>query len=80
VVRLVLTQTSSLVFAGILAGLGCAAALTRYLEAMLFGLTPLDPGTFVAVPVIFILVAGAACYMPVRRALNVDPIAALRSE
>jgi hypothetical protein len=64
----------------VVAGLAGAAALTRYLEGMLFGLTPLDPATFVAVALLFIVVAVGAADAPARRAMRVDPIIALRAE
>ena len=57
-----------------------AAALPRYLEGMLFGLTLLDPATFVAVALLFIVVAVGAAVAPARRAMRVDPIIALRAE
>jgi ABC-type lipoprotein release transport system permease subunit len=47
---------------------------------MLFGLTPLDPATFVAVGLAFISIAALASYVPARRAANVDPMIALRCE
>jgi len=54
--------------------------LPRYLEGMLFGLTLLDPATFVAVALLFIVVAVGAAVAPARRAMRVDPIMALRAE
>lgn len=65
---------------GIALGGAGAAAVTRYLQAMLFGVTPLDPPTFLAVAVLFALVAAVAAYVPARRAMKVDPMVALRSE
>ena len=47
---------------------------------MLFGLTPLDPATFVIVSALFIIVAVTACYVPARYATKVDPLVALRYE
>jgi ABC-type lipoprotein release transport system permease subunit len=47
---------------------------------MLFGLSPLDPTTFIAVSVMFALIATIASYVPTRRALRVDPATALRAE
>jgi putative ABC transport system permease protein len=65
---------------GYVGGLAGAAAVTRYLEVLLFGLTPLDPSTFVAVTVMFAAVAMLASYVPARRATKVDPLVALRCE
>lgn len=65
---------------GVVAGLAAAAGLTRYLSTMLYGLTPLDAGTYAAVALVFIGVAGLACYIPARRATKVDPLVALRCE
>jgi ABC-type antimicrobial peptide transport system permease subunit len=65
---------------GMALGLAGAAAVTRYLERMLFGLSPFDPKTFIAVSMVFGLVAMLASYVPARRATRVDPIVALRCE
>ena len=80
VMRLVLHQSFALIAVGLVVGLAGAAAVTRYLQGMLFGLTPLDPTTFMAVAVMFGLVATLASYVPGRRATKVDPIVALRCE
>ena len=65
---------------GVAAGIGGAALLSRYLEGLLFGVTPLDTLTFVGAGVGFALVALAAVYRPARRATQVDPLIALRAE
>jgi ABC-type antimicrobial peptide transport system permease subunit len=80
VIALVLRESVVLTSIGIALGVGGAAALTRYLATMLFGLTPLDPITFVAVSVLFATVAALASWMPARRATAVDPMTALRCE
>jgi predicted permease len=80
VMTLVLRQGLVLTALGIASGLACAAAVTRYLEAMLFGVTPLDPTTFIAVSVLFAAVAALAAWIPARRATKVDPMIALRCE
>jgi len=80
VVRLVLSQGIAITGAGIALGLAEAAAVTRLLDAMLFGLTPLDPLTFVVAPLTLGVVASIAAYLPARRAAKVDPIVALRSD
>ena len=80
VLRLILSQGMVLTAIGIVVGLAGAIAVTRYLESMLFGLTALDPTTFVGVTALLVLTAAAACYVPARRATKVDPIVALRYE
>jgi putative ABC transport system permease protein len=80
VLALVLRSGAVLTIAGIALGLAGAATGTRLLQGMLFGVTPLDPATFVATPLLFGAVATLASYLPARRATNVDPMIALRSE
>ena len=80
VMGLVLGQSARLPVAGIVLGLIGTAAGARYLAGMLFGVTPLDPWTFVAVALTFAVVATVASYVPARRAASVDPLVALRCE
>jgi putative ABC transport system permease protein len=80
VIRLVLGQSIAVTLAGIALGLAGAAAVTRYLEGLLFGLTPLDPGTFVGVSLLFVVVSMLAAFIPARRATRVDPVVTLRAE
>jgi putative ABC transport system permease protein len=80
VLGLVLRQSVRLTAVGVALGLVGAVAATRYLEGLLFGLTPLDPGTFISVAVAFPLLAAWAAYLPARRAIRVDPLIALRCE
>jgi putative ABC transport system permease protein len=80
VLRMVLRRGVILAVIGIGFGIAGAAALARSLTAMLYGLTPLDPATYVAVTVLFVAVALLAAYLPARRAANVDPLVAIRCE
>jgi putative ABC transport system permease protein len=80
VIRLVLGQSVAVTLVGITLGLAGAAAVTRYLEGLLFGLTPLDPGTFAGVSLLFVVVAMLAAFIPARRATRVDPVVTLRAE
>jgi predicted permease len=80
VMKLVIGQSLVLAAAGVALGLGASAAVTRYLEGMLFGVTPSDPMTFAAVSGLFVLVALAAAYVPARRASLVEPVIALKTE
>ncbi|HEX2664972.1 MAG TPA: ABC transporter permease [Candidatus Acidoferrum sp.] len=80
VLKMVLRQGAKMAVAGVVVGFGGAFALTRLMTSLLFGVAARDPATFVAVPVLLILVALLACYLPARRAMKVDPIVALRYE
>jgi predicted permease len=80
VLRSVLGQSARLTVAGIVLGLIATAAAAGSLSTMLFGITPLDPSTFVLVVAIFAIVTTLAAYVPARRATRVDPLVALRYE
>jgi putative ABC transport system permease protein len=80
VLKLVLNQGLSLTLVGIGAGLLTAFALTRFLGTLLYGVSATDPLDFAGVAVLFALVALAACYMPARRAMRIEPLMALRDE
>ena len=80
VLGLILRQSLALTAIGIGLGLAGASAVTRYLRGMLFGLTPLDPGTFIGVAVLFAVVAAVAASIPAHRATRVDPLVALRTD
>jgi putative ABC transport system permease protein len=80
VTMLVLGQSGALTAVGILVGVVGAAAMTRYLEGLLFGVTPLDAQTFVAVSLLFAAIATLASYLPARRAATLDPLIAIRCE
>jgi len=77
---MVMGQGLYLALAGIAVGLCLALLAGRALESMLYKVSPSDPATFVAVPVLFAAVALAACWMPARRAMGVNPVIALRYE
>jgi putative ABC transport system permease protein len=80
ILRLVLLNGFSLVAAGILVGLLFSCALTRLLGSQISGVSATDPGTFVAVVTLVVIVGLAACLFPARRAMRVDPMVALRYE
>jgi putative ABC transport system permease protein len=55
-------------------------ALTRVLSGLLFGVQALDPSTFIVVPIVVVVVATLACFIPAFRATRIDPVVALRSD
>ena len=77
---LVIGRGMVVIFFGLALGIGGALALTRLLSSMLFGVQPADPLTYTAVALLLAGVAFAACYFPARRAMDVDPMIALRYE
>jgi ABC-type antimicrobial peptide transport system permease subunit len=80
ILRLVLKQGMALTLVGIIAGLAGAAALSRVMGSLLFGVNSTDFVTFTSVAVLLAIIAFAACYIPARRAMRVDPLVALRYE
>jgi predicted permease len=80
VLKLVLRQGIVLAIVGAALGIGVALGVTRYLTSMLYDVHANDPLTMIAVAALLVLVALAACYVPARRAMRVDPMVALRHE
>ncbi len=80
VLGLVMKQGAGMVVIGLIAGLVTAFALTRLMASLLFSVAPTDALTFASVTAILTLVALAACYIPARRATEVDPMQTLRYE
>jgi predicted permease len=80
VMRHILRQGLVLAVIGVVLGTAGAAGLTRYLEGMLYGVTPLDVPTYASIAASFTAVALLASYVPARRATRVDPVVALRCE
>jgi ABC-type antimicrobial peptide transport system permease subunit len=75
-----LRQGLALTLVGVAVGLAGAVGLARWMSVLLFGVSPLDPATYVSVSVAMIVAAGLASYLPSRRATHLDPIVALRDE
>jgi ABC-type antimicrobial peptide transport system permease subunit len=80
VVGLVLGYGMRLALIGIALGILGALALTRVMTSLLYEIKPGDPLTFLAVSIVLVFVAMAACLEPARRATKVDPMVALRYE
>jgi predicted permease len=80
VLLLVLGHGARMALLGVVIGVAAALALTRLMSRLLFGVTATDPLTFAGVAILLVLIALAACYIPARRAMRVDPLVALRCE
>jgi putative ABC transport system permease protein len=80
VLRLIIGQGMFLVLGGMIVGTAGAALMARLLSNFLYGITATDPATFVTTFVVLALVALAACAIPARQALRIDPVIALRYE
>jgi len=80
VMRLILSVGLRLTLIGVAIGIAASLALTRLISSLLFGISATDPATFAGVTVLLVVVALAACYIPARRAMRVDPMVALRHE
>jgi putative ABC transport system permease protein len=80
VVRLVMGQGLKAAAFGIVFGLAASLALTRLMNHLLFGVSPADPLTFIAVAAILLVVAMCASYLPARRAMRLDALLLLRDQ
>jgi ABC-type antimicrobial peptide transport system permease subunit len=80
VLQMVIGAGLKIAATGVFVGVGASLALTRFMRSLLYAVGPNDPLTFAVIPLLFALVALAACYIPARRAMRVDPIVALRCE
>jgi putative ABC transport system permease protein len=80
VLLMVLMQGARLAMAGVAIGVVAALILTRYMASFLFGIGAGDPWTFAAVAILLACIALAACYVPARRAMRIDPMVALKYE
>ncbi|MCI0748229.1 MAG: ABC transporter permease [Verrucomicrobia subdivision 3 bacterium] len=80
VLALILRRGLGLVTTGLVCGMGAALLLARVLQSLLFGVEPGDPFTFAVAAILLLLVAAGACLIPARRAVNVNPMEALRYE
>jgi putative ABC transport system permease protein len=80
VLQLVMTQGLRLILTGLAVGVAAAFAVSRFLSSLLFGVSPTDLPTFIAVSLVLATVALLACYIPARRATELDPMVALRWE
>jgi putative ABC transport system permease protein len=80
VLRLVVGQGARMVVLGVVVGVAASIALTRLMTHQLYGVGAHDPLTFIGVPIVLLVVAILACYVPARRSTEIDPIIALRCE
>ncbi|HEY2821730.1 MAG TPA: ABC transporter permease [Candidatus Acidoferrum sp.] len=77
---LILAESMKLILFGVVIGVAAALGLTRMLASMLYGITTTDPLIFISVTLLLVVIALAACLIPARRAMRIDPMVALRHE
>jgi putative ABC transport system permease protein len=80
ILKFVIGHGVGMAFVGIVLGIAASLGLTRFLSGLLYGVTALDPMTFIGISILLLVVSGLACYIPARRATKVDPLLALRYE
>jgi putative ABC transport system permease protein len=80
ILKLVIGRGVGMAFIGIVVGVVASLGLTRFLEGLLYGVTAVDPMTFIGISILLLMVSALACYIPARRATKVDPLVALRYE
>ena len=80
ILQLVLGEGTKMALLGAAVGIAASLGLTRLMARQLYGVSAHDPFTYVSVALLLMLVAIAACYIPARRAMRVDPMASLRCE
>jgi len=78
VVALVVTQGLGITVAGVAIGLAAVTGLSRFLAALVYGVTPTDLGSLAMVAVLLLVIAALACVLPARRAARIDPLKALK--
>ena len=79
VLRLVVGEGMRLAVIGVVVGIVGAMALGRFISTLLFEVTPFDPASYAVTTALLLGIAALACYVPARRAMGVDPLAALRT-
>jgi predicted permease len=80
VLRLIVGRGIVLALVGAAVGIAAAVGVTQFMASMLYGIRPTDPVTMIGAAILLVIVALAACYIPARRAMRVDPMVALRYE
>jgi putative ABC transport system permease protein len=80
ILRMVLLRGLRLIAAGIILGVVASLELTRFIASQIWGISATDPATFIGVAILLLAVALAACWLPARRAMRIEPMEALRYE